>query len=165
MRVPADKVEEVRCLLGTWVRKTKVSKKNLQQLLGQLFWVSRCIKFSRVFLSRLLIQLKSMHKLPDHKKVPLTDDSMLDIKWWNRFLRKFNGTELIYPSDPLDLDLEQLLDTSAIVNCGDAQPMGGGSYCGTQYWSRKFPLWLQDPQIPIHLKEFWVIILFMSNLT
>ena len=36
--------------------------------------------------------------------------------------------------------------------------MGGGSYCGTEYWSRKFPVWLQNPKIPIHLKEFWVVL-------
>ena len=58
----------------------------------------------------------------------------------------------------MDLTLNQLLDTSAIVCCGDAQPMGGGSYCGGEYWSRQFPLWLQDPQIPIHIKEFWVLL-------
>ena len=73
-------------------------------------------------------------------------------------MRQFNGTELIYPSDPLDLDLDQLLDTNAIVNCGDAQPMGAGSYCGDEYWSRQFPRWLQDAKIPIHLKEFWTVI-------
>ena len=158
MRVPAEKVEEVRTELNFWVRKTTTSKKALQQLLGRLFWVSRCIKFSRGFMSRLLIQLKSMHTLPDHKKVPLSEECKLDIKWWDRYLRRFNGTELIYPTDPLNLTLDQLLDTSAIVNCGDAQPMGGGSYCGDEYWSRPFPKWLQDPQIPIHLKEFWVVL-------
>ena len=73
-------------------------------------------------------------------------------------MRQFNGTELIYPSDPLDLDLDQLLDTNAIVNCGDAHPMGAGSYCGDEYWSRQFPRWLQDAKIPIHLKEFWTVI-------
>ena len=158
MRVPAEKVEEVRTELNKWARKTTASKKGLQQLLRRLFWVSRCVKYSRGFMSRLLIQLKSMHKLPDHKKVPLSEDCREDIKWWDRYLRRFNGTELIYPTDPLDLTLDQLLDTSAVVNCGDAQPMGGGSYCGDQYWSRPFPTWLQDPQVPIHLKEFWVIL-------
>merc|ERR1719186_9587 len=58
----------------------------------------------------------------------------------------------------MDLSLDQLLDSDAMVNCGDAQPMGGGSYFGDQYWSRQFPRWLQDPQIPIHLKEFWVVV-------
>ena len=56
------------------------------------------------------------------------------------------------------MSLEQLLDTKAFVNCGDAQMNGGGSYFGTEYWSRPFPPWLQDDSVPIHLKEFWVVI-------
>ena len=34
--------------------------------------------------------------------------------------------------------------------------MGGGAYFGSEYWSRPFPRWLQDPNIGIHVKEFWV---------
>ena len=158
MRVPADKVEEIRTELNRWERKTKASKKGLQSLLGRLFWVSRCVKYSRGFMSRLLAQLKTMHQLPDHKKVPLAKDCSEDIRWWARYIRHFNGTELIYPTDPLHLTLDQLLETDAIVCCGDAQPQGGGSYCGGQYWSRPFPDWLQDSEVPIHLKEFWVVL-------
>ena len=80
-------------------------------------------------MSRLLNQLKSMHSLPDNKKVTLPNECMLDIKWWGRYLRKFNGVELIYPTDPLDLSLDQLLDTTAVVNCGDAN------------------LWVPDPTV------------------
>ena len=109
-------------------------------------------------MSRLLAQLKFMHKLGDNKKTLLSDECRLDISWWNRYLRHFNGRELLYPTDPLNLSLDQLLDTDAVVNCGDAHPMGGGSYCGEEYWSRQFPRWLQDPKIPIHLKEFWVVV-------
>ena len=158
MRVPPEKFAELQDILGTWSRKTTSTKKNLQQLLGKLFWVARCVRFSRGFMSRLLAQLRAMHKLSENKKSPLSSDCRLDISWWSRYMRQFNGTELIYPSDPLDLDLDQLLDTNAIVNCGDAQPMGAGSYCGDEYWSRQFPRWLQDAKIPIHLKEFWTVI-------
>ena len=35
---------------------------------------------------------------------------------------------------------------------------GWGAYFASQYWSRPFPVWLQDPNIPIHLKEFWTVI-------
>ena len=56
------------------------------------------------------------------------------------------------------LSLNQLLDTSANVNCGDAQPHGGGAYFGMEYWSREFPDWLSDQNIPIHVKEFWVVL-------
>jgi hypothetical protein len=71
-------------------------------------------------------------------------------------LRRFNGIEMLYPTDPLGLSLDQLLDTSALVNCGDAQPNGGGAYFGAEYWSRTFPIWLQD--LPIHIKELWVVV-------
>ena len=158
MRVPPEKVAELQDEISRWSRKTTTTKKNLQQLLGKLFWVARCIRFSRGFMSRLLIQLKSMHKLSDNKKAVLTTECRQDISWWDRYLRRFNGCELLYSTDPMDLSLDQLLDSDAMVNCGDAQPMGGGSYFGDQYWSRQFPRWLQDPQIPIHLKEFWVVV-------
>ena len=65
---------------------------------------------------------------------------------------------MLYQTDPLGLSLDQLLDTDAVVNCGDAQPCGGGSYYGMEYWSRAFPGWLQDKNVAIHIKEFWVIV-------
>lgn len=58
----------------------------------------------------------------------------------------------------MDLTLEQLLDTTALVNVGDAQMWGGGAYYMGEYWSRPFPTWLQDPAIGIHLKEFYVVL-------
>ena len=35
---------------------------------------------------------------------------------------------------------------------------GGGSYYQDEYWSRPFPVWLKDPSIPIHIKEFYVVL-------
>ena len=53
-------------------------------------------------------------------------------------MRKSNGVECMYPTDPLDgLSLDQMLDTSALVYCGDAQPLGGGGFFGSEYWSNK----------------------------
>ena len=127
MSIPSEKVAEVREEISMWLKKTMASKKSLQKLLGKLYWVSQCVRFSRGFMCRLLTQLQQMHSSPDHKKVKLTDGCRQDILWWSRYLRKFNGVEMLYPSDPLYLDLEQLIDTGAAVNCGDAQPMGGGS--------------------------------------
>merc|ERR1711954_271639 len=44
------------------------------------------------------------------------------------------------------------------VCAGDATPMGGGAWHGHYFWCRNLPAHLQDPGIPIHLKEFWVVI-------
>ena len=109
-------------------------------------------------MGRLLQQLRDVHHMPENKKSPLSDGCKEDIAWWKRYLRRFNGVELIYKDAPLDLQLEQLLDTSALVNCGDAQMWGGGAYYGQEYWSRPFPTWLQNPEIKIHLKEFYVVL-------
>ena len=158
MSVPPDKLQEVREELNIWARKSKATKKTLQQLLGKLFWISRCVRFSRPFMGRLLQQLRDMHTLSDHKKHPLSYGCKEDILWWIRYTRRFNGVELMYNDQPLDLPLSQLCDTSAMVNAGDAQVRGGGAYFRGQYWSRPFPPWLQDPAIGIHLKEFYVVL-------
>ena len=158
MSIPPDKLAEVREEISIWEKRTTVSKKLLQQLLGKLFWVSRCVRFSRGFMGRLLQQLQQVHHLPDQKKTKLSPDCKLDLQWWSRYLRRFNGVEMLYHTDPLDLTLEQLLETEALVNCGDAQLYGGGAYFGSEYWSRSFPSWLQDRDIPIHIKEFWVVL-------
>ena len=158
MSIPADKLEEVRSEVNLWQKKKTATKKTLQQLLGRLFWVSKCVKFSRPFMGRLLQQLRDIHSQSDNKKSLLSEGSKQDIQWWHRYLRRFNGVEMIYRDEPLDLPLEDLLETSAIVNCGDAQVWGGGAYYGEEYWSRPFPDWLKDPTIWIHLKEFYVVL-------
>ena len=159
MSIPPAKVAEVQAEVSLWMKKNSATKRTLQQLLGKLFWVSQVVRFSRCFMGRLLTQLQAMHSLPPNKKKALSQGCKQDISWWNRYLRRFNGVELLYKADPLlGLTLEQLLDTGAQVNCGDAQPAGGGSYYGTEYWSRPFPDWLCQESIPIHIKEFWVVL-------
>ena len=62
---------------------------------------------------------------------------------------KFNGVHLLTPN---------LVSVQVV---GDACPMGFGSWNPSvnQYFSQKFPLYLQDPKLPIHLKEFICVIL------
>ena len=158
MSIPPEKLEEVREEVALWRKKSTVTKKGLQQLLGKLFWVSKCVRFSRPFMGRLLQQLREVQLLPDYKKSPISEGCKEDMKWWERYLRRFNGVQIIYKDQPLELSLGQLQDTSALVNCGDAQMWGGGAYYGSEYWSRPFPEWLRDPKIPIHIKEFHVVI-------
>ena len=65
---------------------------------------------------------------------------------------------MIVEEDPFLLDLSQLLDTPFEVCAGDATPVGGGGWHGKQYWSRMLPRHLQDPDTPIHIKEFWCLV-------
>ena len=158
MRVPPDKLAEIKAEIGQWARKSTITKKNLQSLLGKLFWVSRVVRFARVFMGRLLQQLRTMAGLGDNVKVKLTDESRKDLRWWNRYLDHFNGVQLIVDEDPFLLELDQMLDRPFEVCAGDATPTGGGAWYGNQYWSRQLPIENQDPNIGIHIKEFWVVI-------
>ena len=158
MSVPPEKLCEIKEEIRRWERKTTITKKELQSLLGKLFWVAKVVRFSRPFMGRLLEQLRSASKIPDKKKMKFSQESKKDIKWWNRYLEVFNGISMIINEDPIPLSYEQLLDKPYDIMAGDATPTGGGAWHGTEYWSDPLPHHLQDPQIPIHVKEFWVLI-------
>ena len=136
MRVPPDKLAEVKSEIGKWSRKSTITKKSLQSLLGKLFWVSRVVRLARVFMGRLLQQLRDMASQGDHIKVKMSDEARKDLRWWDRFLEHFNGIQMIIEEEPFPLELDQLLDRPYEVYSGDATPMGGGGFYGKQYWSR-----------------------------
>ena len=71
----------------------------------------------------------------------------LDIKWWSTYLRTFNGVDFM-------IDISQ----PTLSYKGDACIEGGGGYHGHEYWSRPLPSFLQSRAVPIHLKEFWVLL-------
>ena len=158
MSVPPDKITEIKADIGKWVRRTVVTKKELQSLLGKLFWVAKVVKYARAFMGRLLMQLRSMTDQKDSKKIKLSEESRKDILWWCRYLDEFNGISMIVNDNPIPLTYAQLLDSPHDICAGDATPTGGGAWHGKEYWSGPLPHHLQDPKIPIHLKEFWVLI-------
>ena len=158
MSVPPEKITEIKSEIGRWVRKTTITKKELQSLLGKLFWVAKVVKYARAFMGRLLTQLRSIANEKDCKKVKLTDESRKDILWWRTYLDEFNGISMIVNDDPIPLSFTQLLDSPNDICAGDATPTGGGAWHGREYWCGDLPDHLKDPQIPIHIKEFWVLI-------
>ena len=147
MRVNESKLNELKFDLLKWSRKTVATKAELQSILGKLLWVSRAVKFSRCFVLRIIAEVKKL-KLQT-QKITLSYDIRKDFLWWDKFLCVFNGVHLLVPSNPS----EQI--------SGDACPMGYGIWNPglSQYFSSKFPFYLQDPQIPIHIKEFICLIL------
>ena len=61
----------------------------------------------------------------------------------------FNGVELLVPH------------TVSFNVLGDATLTGAGAWneVSGQFWSRRFPLSMQSPEFPIHLKEFITVII------
>ena len=131
----------------TWSRKTVATKQELQSILGKLIWISKVVRFSRCFVSRIISLIKTLKY--QKQKVTLGDAVKKDFRWWSKILAVFNGVELI------------IHNTVFCSVLGDACPMGSGSWNGEakEYYSRRFPYDLCDPKFPIHLKEFWCCIL------
>lgn len=156
MSVPTEKLAELKAEIDMWARKTTITRKNLQSLLGRLFWVAKVVKFSRVFMGRLLAQLRDMSSTKDHVKVKLEEQSRRDLLWWSRFLRTYNGVSMIMNEEAIPLTLEQLIDTPDKVCAGDSTPSGLGAWHSREYWSQLVPSHLRG--FPIHILEFWAVI-------
>ena len=104
------------------------------------------------------MQLRMMADQKDSKKVKLLEETRKDILWWRTYLDRFNGISMIVNDDPIPLSFSQLLESPYDICAGDATPSGGGAWHGHEYWCGNLPAHLRDPAIPIHLKEFWVLI-------
>lgn len=147
MRVGEEKRCELKATVHKWFRRTVATKEELQSLQGQLMWVSKVVRFSRCFVTRVIAEQKSLKSQKQKKK--LSNDLKKDLLWWKMFMDKFNGVELIIPRT---------------VSChvlGDATLSGAGAWDEDlgEYWSREFPRALQSPDYPIHQKEFITVIL------
>jgi hypothetical protein len=88
--LPDHKIAELKVLLNDFVCKKKVTKLELQKILGKLNWASRVIKGGRAFMRRL-IDLSCKPKESFHY-VRLSVDAKQDLSWWIKCLSFFNGT-------------------------------------------------------------------------
>ena len=130
-----------------WYKRTVATKEELQSLQGKLMWISKVVRFSRIFVSRIIGEYRSLKS--QKQKKTLSEETKKDLLWWKKFLDVFNGIELIIPNT---------------VTCNvlsDATLTGAGAWnedrC--EFWSRKFPHFMQSAEYPIHQKEFLTVIL------
>ena len=93
LHVDADKMVELKSELIKWVRKTTAKKYELQSILGKLLWVSRTVRFSRIFVSRIIAETRKLSKQSD--KSTLSRDIRKDFLWWLTFMEEFSGVEII----------------------------------------------------------------------
>ena len=68
LRIPDDKLLEIKQICRSYVNKQKVSKSQFQSLLGSLLYITKCVKPARYFLNCMLQLLRTPH---DKNKIPL----------------------------------------------------------------------------------------------
>ena len=121
--------------LEQWHHRKVCTRRQLESLIGKLQFMSNCIWPGRLFISRLLMEMKQMKR---DKFYPMSAEVRKDIKWWYLFLPGFKGTLILWL-----LDVEQIDQEFAT----DACMVAAGGVSGDTYFRCKFQnLFLQRIQ-------------------
>ena len=62
IEITPERLAEIRLLIIFRLNKSKATLKEVQSLLGKLYFVAACVRSSRIFISRLLQWLKCLYK-------------------------------------------------------------------------------------------------------
>ena len=89
LSVPDKKLNEIKNLTSQWLSKKIATHKQLQTYIGKLIAIHRCVKPSRLFINRMLRVLRNT---PMQRSIKLTGYFFQDVRWFHRFLDKFNGS-------------------------------------------------------------------------
>ena len=123
--ITTEKITKILNICRSWCTKNCCIKRELQSLLGKLLYIAKCVKSSRFFLNRMLELLRSSHK---REKIKLTKDFHRDLKWFQNFIPKFNGTAFfVYQNICYEIELDACLQ-------------GLGARCGDQVYTIPIPL-------------------------
>ena len=143
---PVRKVQILK-ELEKWRFKPVATRREMESLVGKLQFISACVKPGRLFVSRLLSNLKGMSRGRTYK---LSNEARKDIKWWTLFLPGYNGTSIMWYLNVAEINKEFATDACLI---------GAGGVAGNQYYSVRFPEHLRRKEVNIVHLELWAIII------
>ena len=86
--IPRDKLALIKDICRQWSFKSRSSRRQMQSLLGKLLYVSKCVRYARIFMGRMLKTFRSQY---NQAVIYLDRDFHLDLNWFNVFLQAFNG--------------------------------------------------------------------------
>ncbi len=120
--LPTDKLQKLHDTLMQFSHRKRASRKQLQSLAGMLNWACQVIKGGRSFLRRILDTLAFSELKQATHKVLLSNDFMLDLQWWLKYMAIFNGTMPIRDPKPIiDVQVDACNYASGIYFRGDWQ--------------------------------------------
>ena len=88
LSIPLEKLEEIKHMCNTWTMKSRVTRTQLQSLLGCLLYITKCVKPACYFLNRMLHLLRTSHNA---RIINLNDDFYQDLNWFVTSLTQYNG--------------------------------------------------------------------------
>lgn len=140
--VTKERLDSIMTLLDKWMYKKKATKRELQSLIGKLSFVAKCVRQSRLFLTRILDLLRRLSH--NHHHINISSECKKDIRWWREFLVRYNGVSIIYTSVWSKPD--EIFSTDACLT-------GCGGVFGSQFFHQEFPDGILSEFTSIHHLE------------
>ena len=147
--ITVERMEEISNLLTEWKSKQFCTRKELRSIIGKLSFVSKCVRQSRVFLSRLLELLRSINWKP-YTRIEISEDFRKDLRWWELFMERFNGVAFIPSSIWTEPDVSMATD-SCLSGCGGIS--------SNEYFHAEFPPFISKQGLAIHKLEFLAVLI------
>ena len=151
-RLPQEKLtsllEELHSFILLHSTERMCTKRQLLSLIGKLAFACKVIPAGRIFLRRLLDTAHSRDCLSD--KIPISNDGLQDILWWQKFVRPWNGTAFfLEPNWTPAPELQLFTDA--------ASTLGFGAYWNGAWFSQPWPPHLASKSI--EWKELYAIVI------
>ena len=147
-RLPNDKLEKCRFMLREFLKRKKVSLKEMQSLIGLLNFTCSVVLPGRTFLRRLINVTVGVRR-PTHL-IRLTRDVKEDLKMWLQFLDHFNGKSFF-------LDFIWLSSRALNLYTDSSGSLGYGAIFGHKWFYGKWPSTLTSKNI-IFLEMFPIVL-------
>ena len=152
MEVDPAKLLKLEKELPDWLARQKASRKEVEQLIGFLGFVAKCVRPARVFLARMLDELRSM---PLQGKVTLSPDFKQDVYWWVHFMPNYNGVSVI--PRPHWSTVNSIIATDACLS-----GCGGFNFLSGEYFHAVFPSHIQHAEWSINELELLAIMVALK---
>ena len=153
LTVPDFRLEELQDLLSLWLHKTHFSKRELQQLLGKLAFVTACVRPGRAFSCRLINALRSCFARPRHQQYPVSDAIRGDLVWWKHFLQHYNGVSVI-PTNVTVSNPDLFACDACLGACGVV--------CFGEFFHAPFPPFITSQNLNINQLELLTILVSLK---
>jgi hypothetical protein len=140
LELPLDKIKNIKDILGSALKREKLSKRYLQHICGKLNYASQCIYGGRFFLRRLLDCTCKLAK-PWHR-TRNTAAMKADMTWWLNYMDTFNGKVDMVDSRPV---------TPVFID--SCQIAAGAFYKGHCVYTPWLSLWPEVANHHINYKE------------
>ena len=128
LSITPERLEEILQLVAKWLDRSSASLHDVQSLAGKLNFVCFTVRSGRVFVARILAFLRQFKGKPGIKE--LSEEIRADLRWWNVFLKDFNGVTMFPETRWIAPD--KLISTDSCLS-------GCGGWSEGEYFHCDFP--------------------------